>query len=188
MSQVRRGRPWYDLLGEHHRQSLERLTERKLTGYAVFAETARERPDAARAALRSALGNDLRPHEPGSTEDGSIEARERAFYLLVALCGPKRSPATHLRVASQAASATYGPLLERLVEQTGRVFERGADATQRAISCYLEGVVLHGRFGNAPHPEEVEDTVMRLFLATTRPAGSPPVDPAAEIFGEAASP
>jgi hypothetical protein len=51
---------------------------------------------------------------------------------------------------------------------TGREFVAGVERTHRAIHAYLEGVVALRRFDYGQTDEEIIDTVLRLFLATTK--------------------
>lgn len=57
------------------------------------------------------------------------------------------------------------------------------ERTQRAVTWYLDGVILATRFGRAPREEEIVDTVLRLFLVTTKPKEGEDVDLDAALLG-----
>jgi hypothetical protein len=77
----------------------------------------------------------------------------------------------------------YEDIYTQFCELTGREFIDGIERTQRSINAYLEGVNLHQRYGQQPPDEEVLDTMLRIFHATTKPIGREAIDVYEELFG-----
>jgi AcrR family transcriptional regulator len=136
---------------------------------------------ALRILVGEAILRDARAFGPDNVHRSAV-ARERLFYLLIALCGlpPEKTGGINyqerLREAHEARQAVYGGLYDQFCRVLGREYVAGRDRTRRALNAYLEGVMVHRRFGAGPSDDEVVDTVLRLFLVTTKPKGGDDVD------------
>ena len=113
--------------------------------------------------------------------DAQAIGRDRLYYLMLALCGlPFESTGVRyqeeLRAAVTDQQEVYSELYELFCRSSGRDFVDGLERRSARINAYLEGVIVHGRFDAEPSPEEIVDTVLRLFLVTTKPKGGIDID------------
>ena len=113
----------------------------------------------------------------------------RRFFVMLALADLDSEIAgtnyKHwLARAHRESQREYEHLYEALCEMTGREFAVDRGVTQRSMNAYLEGVNLHSRYGEQPSEDEVADTLLAIFHATTKPKGGEAVDVWAQLFGE----
>lgn len=141
---------------------------------------AQEQKGMARGIIRAALVKNGKDFDPAHMNAEAI-ARERLRYLMLALCGlPVESTgldyAQRLRTAHEEQQKLFRKSYEMYCRLAGREFVDGLERTQRAIHAYLEGVIVLRRVGAAPSDDEIVDTVLRLFLVTTKPKGGIDID------------
>ena len=132
-------------------------------------------PDQVRPLLAGALGLDLGDYLVGSAPTPDRQGRERLFYLMIALCDlpAERTGVDYAQGLAKVRADTqalYGEIYARACKLLGRSFVVDLETTQRSINCYLEGVVLANRVGDAPSLEEVVDIALAIFYATTKPS------------------
>lgn len=147
-----------------------------------------QRRGALREATAAALRRDLADFDPARAGPEG-RARERLYYVMVALCdlAEECTGVDYFAVLSDAHAASmdiYRVIYERMAERTGREFVDGVGRTQRAVDVYLEGVCALQRFGRAPSHEEIVDTVLRLFLITTKRRGGHDIDVDGELLAQ----
>lgn len=136
---------------------------------------------------RAILG-DLEDFDATEGSSDQLRGRERFYYLMLAMAdlAPEKSGVDYKRFLARAstdAQAMYVKIYDEFCRVTNREYVADGPRTQRAINAYLEGVSVQRRFGAAPLDDEVVDTVVRLFHATTKPIGGADVDIDAELFG-----
>jgi AcrR family transcriptional regulator len=134
-----------------------------------------EQKGVVRGIVRAALVRNGRDFDPAQMDAEAI-GRERLRYLMLALCGlPVESTgldyAQRLRAAHEEQQELFRKSYEMFCRLSGREFVDGLERTQRAIRAYLEGVIVLRRFDAGPPDDEIVDTVLRLFLVTTKPKG-----------------
>lgn len=135
----------------------------------------------------AALSTDLAAWIPGLT-DADGDARDRVFYLTVALADDGRTLARLHRIQHQAVKDIYRQAYYRFLEVFDRVLADGVTYEQlfHAISGYLEGVQIPRRFGAEVPDDLVADTIYRTFWSHTKPVNGEEPSPLDLLFSGAA--
>lgn len=182
-------RPLQQALAEFVRRQIIDEAARNAEDYAKAAQFMRDGARVnGREMLRQVLLDDLADYQADDT--AGTRGRERLYYLMLALCdlAPRDTGVNYarvLRATTVETQAGYAPVYDEFCSAAHREYVVDRDRTQRAINAYLEGVVAHRRFGMAPSDDEIVDTVLRLFYATTKPVGGADISIDSDLFGSA---
>jgi hypothetical protein len=126
----------------------------------------------------------LREHEPAGYSN-AVNARERIFYLSLALADDERTIARLLRDFLRRNQEIYEEVVEVYLALFRRRLAAGVSAADliRAGHGYVRGSHVYTRTGAAIDQTTVADTLLRIVWSHTVPVDAPEVDVIAELSG-----
>ena len=150
-------------------------------GYLQAADTIRR--GGGPEAITAAVAGDLRDYVPSGIPD--VDARERTYYLAVAMADDNRGVARQLREFLEAHKAIHQVAYQAFLALFNRRPATSVtfDGLYYAVSGYLEGVQLYKRYGLAVSDDRITDSMIRIFWAHTRPLTGPEHHPLGEMWG-----